>query len=52
MYAIRSYYDILLAGWLPTTHQDYWEQYGDQLEMVHVNVGKTALGLAVPTYIV
>ncbi|ABO34982.1 Substrate-binding region of ABC-type glycine betaine transport system [Methanococcus maripaludis C5] len=42
--------DILLAGWLPTTHQDYWAQYGDQLEMVHVNIERTALGLAVPTY--
>ncbi|MBA2846749.1 glycine betaine/proline transport system substrate-binding protein [Methanococcus maripaludis] len=42
--------DVSLAGWLPTTHEEYWTQYGNQLEMVHVNVGKTALGLAVPTY--
>lgn len=43
--------DVLLAGWLPVTHQDYWTQYGDDLEQVHVNVDTTWLGLAVPSYV-
>ncbi|MFO8016059.1 MAG: glycine betaine ABC transporter substrate-binding protein [Candidatus Woesearchaeota archaeon] len=43
--------DVLLAGWLPVTHKDYWEQHGDNLEKVRVNVDETWLGLAVPTYV-
>lgn len=43
--------DVLLAGWLPVTHQDYWTQYGDDIEQVHVNVDTTWLGLAVPSYV-
>ncbi|ABR53968.1 Substrate-binding region of ABC-type glycine betaine transport system [Methanococcus vannielii SB] len=42
--------DVLLAGWLPATHENYWNQYGDQLDKVNVNVEKTALGLAVPRH--
>jgi len=43
--------DCLLAGWLPVTHKEYWTQYGDQLEQVHINCPTTWLGLAVPTYV-
>lgn len=43
--------DCLLAGWLPITHQEYWNQYGDQLEQVAINCPTTWLGLAVPTYV-
>ena len=43
--------DVLLAAWLPVTHQDYWSQYEDSLEQVHVNVDTTWLGLAVPSYV-
>lgn len=43
--------DSLVAGWLPVTHQDYWQQHGDELEKVKANVPSTWLGLAVPTYV-
>jgi glycine betaine/proline transport system substrate-binding protein len=25
-------YDVMLDSWLPNTHADYWEQYGDSME--------------------
>lgn len=43
--------DVLLAGWLPATHGEYWNLYEDRLELVHVNVPETWLGLVVPTYV-
>jgi len=43
--------DVLLAGWLPVTHQDYWALYGDSLEQVNINIPSTWLGIAVPTYV-
>jgi len=43
--------DVCLAGWLPVTHEAYWEEYGDSLEMVNINVDTTWLGIAVPTYV-
>lgn len=42
--------DALLAAWLPTTHQDYYEQLGDQIEDLGVNLDGTKLGLVVPAY--
>ncbi len=42
--------DVNVAGWLPTTHQQYWEQYGDRLEIAGINVTMTWLGLGVPAY--
>jgi len=43
--------DATVAGWLPTTHQDYWNRYGDQLEIAGVNVTQTWLGLGVPDHV-
>lgn len=43
--------DATVAGWLPTTHEQYWNKYGDQLEIAGVNVTKTWLGLGVPEYV-
>lgn len=42
--------DALLAGWLPTTHEDYYEALGDDVEDLGVNLDGTKLGLAVPAY--
>lgn len=42
--------DALLAGWLPTTHEDYYEQLGDQVEDLGPSLHGTRLGLAVPAY--
>ena len=43
--------DINVAGWLPTTHQSYWQEKGDQLEIAGVNVTTTWLGLGVPAHV-
>jgi glycine betaine/proline transport system substrate-binding protein len=43
--------DIMLAGWLPATHGDYWEGNTDILKIAGVNVYQTWLGLAVPDYV-
>jgi len=40
--------DALLAGWLPTTHEDYYAQLKDQLVDTGVNLDGTKLGLVVP----
>lgn len=42
--------DFFTDAWLPVTHADYWEQYGDQLEDLTIyNAGGT-LELTVPAY--
>lgn len=43
--------DINVAGWLPATHEPYWEKYSDDLEIAGINVAMTWLGLGVPNYI-
>ncbi|GED23763.1 glycine betaine ABC transporter substrate-binding protein [Halomonas halmophila] len=42
--------DALLAGWLPTTHEDYYAKLKDQLVDTGVNLDGTKLGLVVPAY--
>lgn len=42
--------DALLAGWLPTTHEDYYSQLGDQVVDLGPSLDGTKLGLAVPAY--
>lgn len=37
-------------AWLPTTHQDSWEQTRDQLQKLGYTYQGTSVGLAVPTY--
>ncbi len=43
--------DAFLAGWLPTTHEDYYERLGDQVDNTGVNLDGTKLGLVVPSYV-
>jgi len=43
--------DVNVAGWLPTTHQDYWESNKDKLEIAGINVTQTWLGLGIPDYV-
>lgn len=40
--------DVTVAGWLPTTHADYWDRFSDDLEIAGVIVEQTWLGLVVP----
>lgn len=43
--------DVNVAGWLPTTHADYWEKFKDDLEIAGINVTQSWLGLGVPDYV-
>ncbi|MDK2891273.1 MAG: glycine betaine/proline transport system substrate-binding protein [Methanoculleus sp.] len=44
--------DFTTTGWLPHTHEHYWEQYGDQIDYVNENIPAAArIGLVVPTYV-
>lgn len=42
--------DVFLDAWLPHTHADYWEKYGDELEIIGTSFTDGQTGLAVPTY--
>ncbi|HOI14575.1 MAG TPA: glycine betaine ABC transporter substrate-binding protein [Methanoculleus sp.] len=44
--------DFTTTGWLPHTHEHYWEQYGDRIDYVKANIpGAARIGLVVPTYV-
>ncbi|MBD3281147.1 hypothetical protein GF391_00175 [Candidatus Uhrbacteria bacterium] len=43
--------DVNVAGWMPTTHADYWEEFKDDLEIAGINVTQSWLGLGVPDYV-
>lgn len=43
--------DLFLDAWLPDTHADYWEKYGDQVEDVGAWYDKATLELTVPSYV-
>ncbi|WP_342662718.1 glycine betaine ABC transporter substrate-binding protein [Ruania albidiflava] len=40
-------YELLFDGWLPTTHADYYEQYGDQIEDLGIWYDEATLNIAV-----
>lgn len=42
--------DAIVAAWLPVTHADYWDKYGDSLDELGANMINVKSGLAVPTY--
>ncbi|MDR5860182.1 glycine betaine ABC transporter substrate-binding protein [Halomonas eurihalina] len=42
--------DAIVAAWLPTTHADYLERVGDEVENLGPNLEGTKLGLVVPEY--
>lgn len=43
--------DFTTSAWLPVTHGNYWNDYGDQIVIVRHNVEGCKLGLAVPAYV-
>lgn len=43
--------DLFLDAWLPVTHEDYWAEYGDQLEDLTVWYDNGLLTWAVPEYV-
>src|SRR5690625_5534396 len=42
--------DFFFDTWLPQTHKDYWEEYGDQLDDIGVWYDQATLNIAVPEY--
>lgn len=42
--------DAIVAAWLPTTHADYLERVGDDVDDLGANLDGTKLGLVVPAY--
>ncbi|WP_017595325.1 glycine betaine ABC transporter substrate-binding protein [Nocardiopsis potens] len=43
--------DMYMDVWLPTTHGDYWDQYGDKLEELGTWNENASLELTVPSYV-
>jgi glycine betaine/proline transport system substrate-binding protein len=44
--------DVFLDAWLPTTHAEYWEEYGDDIEEIGTWYDEALLALTVPQYVV
>lgn len=42
--------DVFFDTWLPQTHEQYWNQYGDQLEKLGTWYDQATLEVAVPKY--
>lgn len=42
--------DFHTSAWLPSTHKEYWEDYGDDLVKVNEVLDKAPLALTVPSY--
>ncbi|MFI9830070.1 ABC transporter permease/substrate binding protein [Streptomyces sp. NPDC051913] len=42
--------DFMTGAWLPTTHEQYWKKYGNQLDDLGAWYDKTSLELSVPSY--
>jgi glycine betaine/proline transport system substrate-binding protein len=42
--------DLFLDAWLPNTHSEYWETFGDGLENLGTTFGYGVTGLVVPAY--
>lgn len=43
--------DVFLDAWLPNTHADYWDEFGDDLVDLGPNFGFGVTGLVVPAYV-
>lgn len=43
--------DVFLDAWLPVTHEDYFEKYGDKIEIGGDLFTEASIGLVVPTYV-
>ncbi|MFW6113297.1 MAG: glycine betaine ABC transporter substrate-binding protein [Actinomycetota bacterium] len=43
--------DLFFDSWLPVTHEDYWEEYGDQIDDIKIWYDQGSLELTVPAYL-
>lgn len=44
-------FDFTTSAWLPYTHKNYWETYGDKLDLVQTNLEDCKIGIVVPSYV-
>lgn len=44
-------FDLFLDAWLPDTHEDYWAEFGDDIEQLGVWMDSATLHLTVPAYV-
>ncbi len=42
--------DCTVSAWLPATQANYWDEYGDDIDLVGHNLDGAKIGLVVPTY--
>lgn len=43
--------DAFMDTWVPVTHKDYLDKYGDRLEDLGANIDDSKIGLVVPDYV-
>lgn len=43
--------DVMMDAWLPHTHSDYWDKFGDKLEKIGESFSGGTTGLVVPHYV-
>ena len=43
--------DVMMDAWLPHTHSDYWEKYGDKINKIGESFSGGTTGLVVPQYV-
>lgn len=43
--------DCSVSAWLPGTHKNYWDKYGDEIDLVGKSMEGTKIGLVVPQYV-
>ncbi len=43
--------DFTTSAWLPATQKNYWDVYGEDIDMVATNLEGCKIGLAVPSYL-
>jgi glycine betaine/proline transport system substrate-binding protein len=43
--------DLMLDAWLPHTHSDYWEEYGDKINKIGESFSGGTTGMVVPQYV-
>ncbi|MFW6100417.1 MAG: glycine betaine ABC transporter substrate-binding protein [Bacteroidota bacterium] len=43
--------DLMLDAWLPHTHSDYWDKYGDRINKIGESFSGGTTGMVVPQYV-
>jgi len=43
--------DVFLDAWLPYTHAEYWQRFGDKIDKIGVSFDNGTTGLVVPDYV-